>query len=161
MNKLIVSVIAVAVVVGGGAFFGGMKYAESKSPRNRVSQADFQNLQNLSPEERQQRLHELGANAGAGFRGGAGGGQRGGSGFTAGEIISKDDKSITVKLSDGGSKIVFLSDSTTVSKTTDGTKSDLEIGKQVTVNGSANSDGSVTAQSIQLRPVLQGSTNAQ
>src|SRR3989338_2216675 len=152
MNKLIAIVIATAVVVGGGAFFGGMKYAESKSPRGRVSQAD---LQNLSPEERQQRLQELGANAGAGFRGGAGGGQRGGSGFTAGEIISKDDKSITVKLSDGGSKIVFLSDSTTVSKMTDGTKSDLEIGKQVTVNGSTNSDGSVTAQSIQLRPNLQ------
>ena len=154
MNKLIVIVIATAVVVGGGAFFGGMKYAESKSPQGRVSQADFQNLQNLSPEERQQRLQELGANAGAGFRG-AGGGQRGGGGFTAGEIIAKDDKSITVKLSDGGSKIVFLSDSTTISKMTDGTKSDLEIGKQVTVNGSANSDGSVTAQSIQLRPNLQ------
>ena len=151
MNKLIAIVIATAVVVGGGAFFGGMKYAESQSPRGRVSQADFQNLQNLSPEERQQRLQELGANAGAGFRGGAGGGQRSGGGFTAGEIISKDDKSITVKLSDGGSKIVFLSDSTTVSKTTDGTKNDLEIGKQVTVNGSTNSDGSVTAQTIQLR----------
>src|SRR3989338_5173375 len=155
MNKLIAIVIAVSVVVGGGAFFGGMKYAESKSLRNRVSQADFQNLQNLSPEERQQRLQELGANAVAGFRGGSGGGQRGGSGFTSGELISKDDKSITVKLSDGGSKIVFLSDSTTVSKMTDGTKSDLEIGKQVTVNGSTNSDGSVTAQSIQLRPNLQ------
>ncbi|OGE98834.1 MAG: hypothetical protein A3J05_01665 [Candidatus Doudnabacteria bacterium RIFCSPLOWO2_02_FULL_48_13] len=161
MNKLIAIVIAVAVVVGGGAFFGGMKYAESKSLRGRVSQADFQNLQNLSPEERQQRLQELGANAGAGFRGGAGGGQRGGGGLTAGEIIAKDDKSITVKLSDGGSKIIFLSDSTTISKMTDGTKSDLEIGKQVTVNGSANSDGSVTAQNIQLRPVPQGSTNAQ
>ena len=161
MNKLITIVIATAVVVGGGAFFGGMKYAESKSLRGRVSQADFQNLQNLSPEERQQRLQELGANAGAGFRGGAGGGQRGGGGLTAGEIIAKDDKSITVKLSDGGSKIVFLSDSTTISKMTDGTKSDLEIGKQVTVNGSANSDGSVTAQNIQLRPVPQGSTNAQ
>ena len=161
MNKLIAIVIAVAVVVGGGAFFGGMKYAESKSPQGRVSQADFQNLQNLSPEERQQRLQELGANAGAGFRGGAGGGQRGGGGLTAGEIIAKDDKSITVKLSDGGSKIVFLSDSTTISKMTDGTKSDLEIGKQVTVNGSADSDGSVTAQNIQLRPVPQGSTNAQ
>src|SRR3989344_7988221 len=102
MNKIIPVVIAVAVVVGGGAFFGGMKYAESKSPRNRVSQADFQNLQNLSPEERQQRFQELGANVGAGFRGGAGGGKRAGSGFTAGEIIAKDDKSVTVKLQNGG-----------------------------------------------------------
>src|SRR3989344_3165715 len=152
MNKLIAIVIAVAVVVGGGAFFGGMKYAESKSLRGRVSQADFQNLQNLSPEERQQRLQELGANAGAGFRGGAGGGQRGGGGLTAGEIIAKDDKSITVKLSDGGSKIVFLSDSTEITKSAAGALSDLEIGKNISVNGAANLDGSVTAQTIQLRP---------
>ena len=152
MNKLITIVIATAVVVGGGAFFGGMKYAESKSPRGRLSQADFQNLQNLSPEERQQRLQELGANAGAGFRGGAGGGQRGGGGFTAGEIIAKDDKSVTVKLQDGGSKIVFLSDSTEITKSVAGALSDLEIGKNISVNGTANSDGSITAQTIQLRP---------
>ena len=151
MNKLIVIVIATAVVVGGGAFFGGMKYAESKSLRGRVSQADFQNLQNLSPEERQQRLQELGANAGAGFRGGAGGGQRGGGGFTAGEIIARDDKSVAVKLQDGGSKIVFLSDSTEITKSAAGTFNDLEIGNNITVNGTANSDGSVTAQTIQLR----------
>ncbi|MDP2704616.1 MAG: DUF5666 domain-containing protein [bacterium] len=155
MNKLIVIVIAVAVVVGGGAFFGGMKYAESKSPASRFSQADFQNLQNLSPEERQQRLQELGANAGAGFRGGTGGGQRGGGGFTTGEIISKDDKSVTVKLQNGGSKIVFLSDSTEITKSTSGSINDLEVGKNISVNGTANSDGSVTAQSIQLRPNLQ------
>lgn len=150
MNKLIAIVIAIAVVVGGGAFFGGMKYAESKSPRSRVSQADFQNLQNLSPEERQQRLQELGVNAGAGFRGGRTGRQTGG-GFTSGEIISKDDKSVTVKLRDGGSKIVFLSNSTEITKSASGNIDDLEVGKNVSVNGSANSDGSITAQSVQLR----------
>lgn len=156
MNKLIAIVIATAVVVGGGAFFGGMKYAESKNPRSRVSQADSQNLQNLSLEERQQRLQELGVNAGgAGFRGGQGGsGQRGGgNGFTAGEIISKDDKSVTIKLQDGGSKIVFLSDSTEITKSAEGTLSDLEVGENISVNGATNSDGSVTAQTIQLRPL--------
>ncbi|KKS39844.1 MAG: hypothetical protein UV04_C0035G0003 [Candidatus Gottesmanbacteria bacterium GW2011_GWA2_42_16] len=152
MNKLIAIVIATAVVVGGGAFYGGMKYAQSKAPQGRLSQADFQNLQNFSPEERQQRLQELGANAG-GFRGGQRGGNAGG--FTTGEIISKDDKSVTVKLRDGGSKIVFLSDSTEITKSAAGTLSDLEVGKNISVNGTANSDGSITAQSIQLRPNLQ------
>ena len=152
MNKLIAIVIATAVVVGGGAFYGGMKYAQSKVPQGRLSQADFQNLQNFSPEERQQRLQELGANAG-GFRGGQRGGNAGG--FTTGEIISKDDKSVTVKLRDGGSKIVFLSDSTEITKSAAGTLSDLEVGKNISVNGTANSDGSITAQSIQLRPNLQ------
>lgn len=159
MNKLIAIVIATAVVVGGGAFYGGMKYAESKSPR-RLSQADFQNLQNLSPEERQQRLQELGANASGAFggdhAGGSGfrGGQRGG-GFTAGEIIAKDDKSVTIKLQNGGSKIIFLSDSTEITKSASGTLGDLEVGKNVSVNGTVNSDGSVTAQMIQLRPLNQ------
>ena len=152
MNKLIAIVIATAVVVGGGAFYGGMKYAQSKAPQGRLSQADFQNLQNFSPEERQQRLQELGANAG-GFRGGQRGGNAGG--FTTGEIISKDDKSVTVKLRDGGSKIVFLSDSTEITKSAAGTLSDLEVGKNISVNGTTNSDGSITAQSIQLRPNLQ------
>lgn len=154
MNKILPIVIATAVVVGGGAFWGGMKYAESKSPRGRLSQADFQNLQNLSPEERQERLHEFGANVGAGFRGGRTGGQIGG-GFISGEVISKDDKSVTVKLRDGGSKIIFLSDSTEITKSASGSISDLEVGKNISVNGTANSDGSATAQSIQIRPPMR------
>ncbi len=149
MNKLIVSVIAVAVIVGGGAFFGGMKYAESKSRGGQFSRVD---LSNLSPEERQQRLQELGANASRQFRVFNGqSGQRGGGGFVAGEILSKDDKSVTIKLPDGGSKIVFFSDSTEIAKFVNGTVSDLEVGKTVTANGTANSDGSITAQNIQLR----------
>ena len=148
MNKLILVVIMVAAMVGSAAFYGGMKYADSRSWTEGRG-----NFANLSPEERQQRLQQFGANAGAGFRGGAGGGQRGGDGFTAGEIIAKDDKSVTVKLQDGGSKIVFLSDSTEITKSAAGTLSDLEIGKNISVNGAANLDGSVTAQTIQLRPV--------
>ncbi len=147
-GKLITIVIAVAVVVGGGAFYGGMKYAQSKSSQGRFSQADFQNLQNLSPEQRQQRLQDLGANA-SGFRARTGGQQ--GSGSASGEIIAKDDKSVTVKLRDGGSKIVFFADSTEIAKSVSGTPNDLEVGKSVVVNGKANQDGSITAESIQLR----------
>lgn len=155
MNKLIISVIAVAVVVGGGAFFGGMKYAESKSPRGQFSRADFQNL---SPEERQQRIQQFGANVGGAFGGDHAGGSgfrggQGGGGFTGGEIIAKDDKSITVKLQDGGSRIIFFSDATAVTKSAQGSLSDLMVGAQISANGTANSDGSITAQAIQLRPL--------
>ncbi len=141
MNKLITIIIAVAVVVGGGAFYGGIKYMQSQAP-----QRNAQGFQNLSPEERQQRIQQFG---------GSGGGNRGtGGGFTSGEILSKDDKSITIKLRDGGSKIIFYSDTTEIGKFVNGAPSDLEVGKTVTINGSTNPDGSITAQSIQTRPAM-------
>lgn len=142
MKKLLLVAGAVAVIVGGGAFYGGMKYAQGRSGRG--------NFANLTPEQRQQFT----ANAGTGLRGGMGGQDRTGTNgnFTAGEIISKDDKSITVKMQDGGSKIVFYSGTTGISKFSEGNAGDLVVGKSVSVNGTANQDGSVTAQLIQMRP---------
>ncbi len=148
MNKLIIIIITVKIIVGGGSFYVGMKYTESKNSQSRLWQANFQNLQNFSSEERQRMLQDLGTNAGGSRVGKTGGG------FTSGEIISKDDKSVTVKLQDGGSKIIFFSDSTEITKSAQGFLSDLTVGAQISVNGTANSDGSATAQTIQLRPVL-------
>ncbi|OGZ33028.1 MAG: hypothetical protein A2V69_00230 [Candidatus Portnoybacteria bacterium RBG_13_40_8] len=121
-----------------------MKYGQSKNS-GIFSQGNFRDFENLSPEERQQRIQQMGANV-VGIRGNRG------DGFATGEILFKDDKSISVKLPDSGSKIVFFSDSTEVTKFTDGSSSDLEVGKTVMVNGTTNQDGSITAQSIQLRP---------
>jgi hypothetical protein len=127
-----VPMIAVAVVVAVAAFFGGMKYGQAK-----VS----------TPVDAQGQATGRQFGGGAARRGGAPGG-----GFTTGAILSKDAASITIQLNGGGSKIVFISTSTPVMKFAAGSSNDLAVGKQVAVTGTSNADGSVTAQSIQLRP---------
>ncbi len=138
MKKILPVFIAIVIIIGGVAFYGGMKYAESKkSIGGRNGFAEFGNL----PPGGQVRL-------------GGPGGKVGGANFTSGEIISKDDKSVTVKLPDGGSKIIFFSDSTKITKSTEGSAEDLKVGENVMANGTANQDGSITAETIQLRSTV-------
>ncbi len=144
MKKQVVSTIVIAIVVGLGGFYGGMLYGKKQA----LTPAG---LAGLSQTQRQQLFTGARGSAGAsGARRGSFGGN--GGGFTSGSIISKDDKSITVKGMDGSSHIIFVASSTTVSKSVDGAISDLSVGNNVIVNGSGNSDGSLTAQNIQIRP---------
>ena len=133
------------MVVAGGSFYAGMQYGASK---NSFSRAGGGNFANLSPEERQARIPQFGQGTGTG---GGNRGPRTGGGFVAGEVLSLDDKGFTVKLADGGSKIVFWSASSTVMTSMKGNRTDVKVGTQVMVAGSANQDGSVNAQSVQLR----------
>ena len=138
MNKTIIIASIAVVLVGGGAFYGGVKYGQSNSSQRG-------SFQNLSAEERQQRIQQAGI-------GGGGVNGEGIGGLTAGEVISKDEQSITLNLRDGGSKIVFYSASVEISKFASGTMSDVAVGASVMVTGKTNTDGSVTAELIQLRP---------
>jgi hypothetical protein len=90
------------------------------------------------------------------FGQGARRGQNGG-GFVAGSVLSKDEKSVTIKSMDGGSKIVYYSQSTQISKPSPVQVSDLNVGENVIVAGNSSSDGSITAQSIQIRPTPEPS----
>ena len=128
-NKQTIIFIIIAILVAVGSFYGGMLYQ--------------QNTANAASQQRRQAF----AGSGLNRNGRAGNGND----FVSGTIIAKDDKSITVKLSNDGSKIVFLSDKTQIAKSDPGTVSDLEIGKMVTVSGTANTDGSDTALNIQIR----------
>lgn len=139
-QKTMVGAGAAVVVVILISFWGGMQYQKSQP-----------------------------AAAGAGrFAGQGAGGTRGGrmggsSGFVGGTIMSKDATGITIKLAtppgatadntnNAGSKIVFINDKTQVGKFSVGTTADLTVGEIVTVNGTPNTDGSVTAQMVQIRP---------
>ena len=123
--------LVLAVIIASAAFYGGMTYAKSQVP----SRGQFANGQ----------FTGTGAAGARGARGGTGG-------FTAGEILSKDATSITIKMQEGGTKIVLVSTSTQIMKSASGTLDDLSTGTNVVVTGSSNSDGSVTAQSVQIRP---------
>ena len=149
---LIAVVVLVVVVVGVGAFFGG-KSAGGGTP---TPQAALRVLTNLTAAQRQSLLGSGGGLAGVfgGFGGrGAGTGSAGASGaggFTTGSIVSADTNSITVKLSTGSTKIVLYSPSTVIAVSKTGSASDLATGQDVTVTGTANSDGSITATRIQV-----------
>lgn len=144
--KILVVIVIFAAI--GGAFYGGMKYGGSKNSRGAFFGGGPQDFRNLSAEERDKISQQFGS-------GGARVGFKGGANTVAGEIISKDDKSVTIKLPNGGSKIIFFSDSTTIIKSADGSINDIEAGKQIIVNGEQNSDGSYTAKTIQISPQLK------
>lgn len=139
MNKILTTGIIVAIITGGGAFYGGMLYGKSQTKDNLE-----QNFQ--------QRAQQFGQNS-AGNRGLRTGGQAG-AGIANGEIISKDDKSIVIKLRDGGSKIIFYSTATEIGKFVSGALDDLIIGQNIMASGKTNEDSSLTAQSIQIRPMI-------
>lgn len=129
-NKFIIIGVIVGIIILAGSFYGGLKYGQSK---NSFRGNNFQNIANIQ-------------------KGSPNGNSQ--NGMANGEIVSKDDKSITVKLSNGGSKIIFLSENTKVSKMTDGSLEDLDIGSSIIVVGISDQDGSIVAQSIQLRSDL-------
>ncbi len=130
-SKEIASAAAVLIIACGVSFWGGMKY----------------------------RTHTLTSMRGTfmqgmGGQGGTRAGVRGGmnGSFVTGDIIASDQTSITVKMRDGSSKIVLVPASASVLKSTAGSATDLVVGQSVTVTGTANADGSLNAQTVQIRP---------
>lgn len=117
---------AVIVVI---AFAGGWYYGKSMTPSGFGARAGT----------------FASSTRGAGSRAGSGGG------FASGQVTAKDAQSITLQLANGNSEVVFYSSSTSIIKPSSASMSDITPGTNVLVGGTQNSDGSVTAQTIQVR----------
>lgn len=131
MKKEYVITILLCIVTALVGFFSGMKYQESQRGSLARQFGGGQMNRNGLAVGRQ------------GFR------------PVSGEIISSDATSVTVKLAGGSTKIVILTDKTTINKAEATTKDDLKTGQSIAVFGSENADGTVTAESVQLNPQLR------
>ncbi len=97
-----------------------------------------------------------------GMRGGLPGqGGTGNGGFLSGAVAKEDSGSVTLNTRDGSSHVVLITPATTVQKSVNGNLSDIAVGNTIFVTGSTNSDGSVSASSIQLRPAMPSATVGQ
>ena len=148
-NKKNIILIVGFVILAALSFYAGTAYSGSKNKTNLQTN-------NFNPSRQ-------GGQSGQ-FSQGRGG--RVGGGNVFGQIIAKDANSITVQLNvpsgpnttgtttntGTGSKIVLYTNTTTVAKTVSGTSNDLAAGTEVSVQGIANPDGSVSAQTISIRP---------
>lgn len=120
------------VLLAVGAFYGGIEYQKGQSASSLNNR--FRN-QDAFPSGSRVRDFSNGNSMN----------------FTSGEIIAKDEGSVTVKMQNGSTKIVLFGPTVEVYKSDKGSLEDLVVGENVMVNGKANSDGSLTADSVQIR----------
>ncbi|MCL4366561.1 DUF5666 domain-containing protein [Patescibacteria group bacterium] len=125
-------IVVLVIVVGAAAFYGGMKYQQSRLVRQFANGTG-----SLASGNTQFRTR---------------GGSDTNNQAIRGQIMSVDNGSMTIKLQNGSSKIVLLSGQTTVDTTTESSASALKTGDQVMAIGATNSDGSVTASNVQINP---------
>jgi hypothetical protein len=126
-NKIIA--IVVLIVVAGGAFYFGVQNGKSSATAAATA-------------------------ARSAFTRGTGGaaGARAGGGAVTGQVVSVSANSLSISLPAGGSQNIFFTPATPVTKTVSGSVADLTVGTNIVVTGTANSDGSESATSIQIRP---------
>ena len=133
MNTSVVGAAVVALIIGIGI---GYVAHPSATPTQQNTRGSF---------------------SGAGG-GGFGGARSGAGGMLSGTVAAKDSESITINTRDGSSHVVLVTPNTTVSKSVTGSQSDVTVGANVMISGTTNSDGSVSASVIQLRPATPPAT---
>lgn len=142
-HKNLIIVGAVALVVGLGVGYEGAHAFAAPAKNTAFARGNF-----------------TGGGAAGAFGARTGGNQAMG-GLLTGTVASKDAGSITLNTRDGSSHVVLTTPDTTVQKSVQGALTDVAVGATVIVTGATNSDGSVSATSIQLRPAMQPATVGQ
>ncbi|MFO0703750.1 MAG: hypothetical protein U0525_03435 [Patescibacteria group bacterium] len=146
MNKHITTNIIIGVVSILVGFGIGTQYSSLTNANNNLQSSQFGNRmmqRNGTGQFNQQN--------GSGTRNT----MRGGFRPVFGEVISADDTSLTVKMSDGSTKIVILTDKTVASTQKEAAIKDIKTGEKISVIGTEGTDGTYTAQSIQINPVMR------
>jgi hypothetical protein len=128
MKTAIIAVLA-AVLAGALGFYGGVTYQKAQSPSGFAGR--------------------VGSSRSAGQQGRPSGPN--GSGVATGTVVASDAQSITIKTADGGSKTVFVSAQTEISKQQVLTAADVKVNDQVAAFGQAT-NGGIDARMIQIVP---------
>lgn len=138
---LIIVVVVVVLVVAAGSFYGGMTYGKSQA--SAATPAGFPGFD--------------GQGAPRDFQGFRGQGQNGAAdgvqpGSTFGQIESIDGNTLSITDRNGNPVTVQVTDTTLIEKNASVSVSDLATGDTVIISGSDNTDGSITARSVQVAP---------
>ncbi len=128
------NLIIVVVLFSGLFFYLGLSYQKTKMPtpgsnrdamRASLGEGNFANSENSSR------------------------GTRGGQ--IIGEIIKINEESFTIKLNDGGSNTIYMTDETTINQMSKADRNSLEEGREIIVSGNAQENQTIIADSIQIR----------
>lgn len=149
-QTLLVGTLALLIGISGG-MYGGVKLGTAKNFSGFFGDDDARGGYNQSHDGRmfggQKHRNEF-ENTDAHRSASRSGIVRGGS--IVGEVLAKDDTSITIKTPDGSSIVVFYGESTAVGTLSKAHKEDIATEQKVRVIGAENTDGSIAAQSIHI-----------
>ncbi len=152
---MIVLGLVLVVAVAAGSFYGGTVYGKNQAraqlaaARQGAAAILGQGGQPLDPAQAGQGGAAARRQGALGVQGGPGGQ---GGGVVFGEITEVKAGVLVITDNNGKQTQVTVTDTTLIEKNASVSLADLKQGETVIVSGSAGSDGSVTARSVQVSP---------
>lgn len=134
-KHILINILIAIAFFAGGYFTRFFTAGSSQLPSGFPENGDFTMNGGTMPS-----MSQNGANGASGTRGS----------MTSGTIVSNSGSYITIKLSSGSTKNVYIGDSTTVYTQTKTTADQLTANKTVRVQGTTNSDNSIQGTTITI-----------